>query len=200
MLVQRCGSCNYGGPALFQVYNASALWQHGDWWFMAAENVDANDVTAPTGWAAMRAAWGGTNFTNATSARAALISGEISLFDTWSPLLLIAADASAYANVDEFVQQVVGSKLDVDAAHTHVEFSWHGRKLGFTPGPGTWHGHWTLPTLEGRSVDVDPDFVYSSPHLNAALDSEVVTTRYGNYSLIYNFTDDTITRGGTWDE
>ena len=35
MLVQRCGSCNYGGAALFQVYNASSAWQHGDWWFMA---------------------------------------------------------------------------------------------------------------------------------------------------------------------
>ena len=25
MLVQRCGSCNYGGPSLFQVYNASSI-------------------------------------------------------------------------------------------------------------------------------------------------------------------------------
>ena len=38
MLVQRCGSCNYGGPALFQIYNASALWEQGTsgWWFMTA--------------------------------------------------------------------------------------------------------------------------------------------------------------------
>ena len=94
MFVQRCGSCNYGGPALFQVYNASALWQSGDWWFMTADDVDTHGVATPTGWAAMRPAWGGTNFSNATAMMATLISGEIEVGDTWSPLVIVAADAS----------------------------------------------------------------------------------------------------------
>ena len=63
-----------------------------------------------------------------------------------------------------------------------------------TIGPSTWKGEWTLPTLNGKAVDIDPDFVYKSPHLNAALNSDVVTATFGNYSLAYNFGDDTISR------
>ena len=61
-------------------------------------------------------------------------------------------------------------------------------------GPSTWKGQWTLPTLNGKPIDIDPPFVYQSPHLNAKLNSNVVTATYANYSLAYNFTDDTITR------
>ena len=100
-----------------------------------------------------------------------------------------------YSHVTDFEQKILASALNVDAAHAHVEFSWHNTTFGFTPGPGTWHGQWSLPTLDGHAVDVDPPFVYSSPHLNAALNSDVVTTSYGNYTLVYNFSDDTITRG-----
>ena len=117
------------------MYQASSLWQHGDWWFMAAETVDTHGVATPMGWAAMRAAWGGTNFSNATAPTASLVSGEIVLADTWAPLLLIAADAHSYAGgVDAFVQRVMGITLDVDPAHAHVEFSWKGHTFGFTPG------------------------------------------------------------------
>ena len=95
MMVQRCGSCNYGGDSLFNILNASRLWKEGDWWFMAAHKEDGQAI----GWAAMRPAWGGTNFTNETSPTAPLLSGFINLLDTWSPQVIVAADAAIYGNV-----------------------------------------------------------------------------------------------------
>jgi hypothetical protein len=199
MLVQRCGSCNYGGPSLFQVYNASAVWQQGGWWFMTAGGDDGAGAGAATGWAAMRPAWGGTNFTNATApgaAAGALLSGTINLLDTWAPLLLVAASARTYGgSLDNFTRQVLAAPLAVGANRSHVSFAWHGRAFGFTPGPSTWKGRWTLPTLDGTPVDVDPPFTYNSPHMRAALDSQVVTASYDeDYTLVYNFSDDSITR------
>ena len=90
---------------------------------------------------------------------------------------------------------IASATISTDATHSHVGLEWKGRVFGFTPGPGTWKGEWTLPTLDGKPVDLDPPFVYSSPHLNAAVGSEVVTASYGtNYTLKYDFGDDTITR------
>jgi hypothetical protein len=149
---------------------------------------------APKGWAAMRPAWGETNFTNATSPTAVLISGTVNLLATWSPLVLVAADAGTYGTLDNFTEHILSASLTISANKSHVDFSWHGRNFGFTPGPSTWKGRWTLPTLNNQSVDIDPPFVYRSPHLNAALGSAVVTASYGNYTLVYNFTEDTITR------
>ena len=190
MLVQRCGSCNYGGSSLYQIFNASRVWQEGEWWFAQAND----DHGAAIGWAAMRAAWGGTNFTNTTSAGHALLSGTVNLHDTWSPLVLVAAMASTYGSLQNFSDQIALSKLSVAGDKSHVEYAWQGRRFGFTPGPETWKGTWQLPTIDDKLVDIDPPFVYRSPHLNAELDSEVVTASYGSYVLVYNFTDNTVRR------
>ena len=104
-----------------------------------------------------------------------------------------AADAATYGSAENFTQQILAAPLSVDSTRSHVELSWRGRTFGFTPGPSTWKGQWTLPTLNGEPVDIDPPFVYRSPHLNAALDSRVVTASYATYTQVYNFSDDTIT-------
>merc|ERR1712070_752183 len=182
------------GPSLFNVYNASAVWQpsqNGDWWVMAAHDTVSGK---PTGWAAMRAAWGGTNFTNfTTSSNTGLVTANINPLDTWSPLVIVAADAESYGTLDNFTKQILAAPLTV-SANKEVVFIWHGHRYEFTPGPSTWKGNWTQPRIDGKPVEIDPPFLYSSPHLNAALDSEVVTASYGTYKLVYNFTDDTITR------
>ena len=71
---------------------------------------------------------------------------------------------------------------------------WRSHQFDFTPGPGTWKGTWVLPTVDGKPIDIDPPFVYSSPHMNAELNSDVVTASYGEYKLKYDFGIDTITR------
>jgi len=189
MIAQRCGSCNYGGSSLFHIFNASSLWQDGDCWFVTA----ADDATGDTiGWAAMRPAWGGTNFTNATSPLASLSSGFINLLDTWSPFVIVAADAVSYGTLENFTQQVADSTLTVDSGRTRIHFSWNKRTFEFTPGPSTWKGNWTLPSLDGQPVDIDPPFMYRSPHLNAELNSDVVEATYDTYKLIYNFSDNSV--------
>eukprot|EP00040_Diaphanoeca_grandis_P009732 m.49900 g.49900 ORF g.49900 m.49900 type:complete len:705 (-) comp21159_c1_seq1:362-2476(-) len=200
MLVQRCGSCNYGGPSLFQVYNATTVWQSGEWWFMEAGNTSDcrtpgdEGTSAALGWAAMRPAWGGANFTNTTGKGATLTAGNVNPVDTWAPLMLVVGTQMAYGTIDNFTQYITSAKLDVNANQTHVDFVWREKTFGFTPGPSTWKGLWALPTIDAHPIDIDPPYMYASPHLNAALDSDVVIANYNNYTLSYNFTDDTIIR------
>ena len=192
MMVQRCGSCNYGGPSLFQIYNASSVWQgQGDWWYMSASGAAGKAM----GWAAVRAAYGGATFENSSSSGAVRVSGNIGLNDVWSPLLLIVGAASEYGTVQNFTSQVEAAPLTA-VERSHVSFGWRGRSYGFTPGPSTWKGNWSLPTIDGEAIDIDPPFMYSSPHLNAGLESDVVVATYGTYELKYDFGDDTITRTG----
>jgi hypothetical protein len=195
MMVQRCGSCNYGGPSLFQVFNATEVWQQGDWWFMSAGSGVAGKAM---GWAAMRAAYGGATFENASSSsrRGSRISGNIGLNDVWAPLLLIAGAASDYGTVQNFTEQVEAAPFSA-VERSRVSFGpWRGRTYGFTPGPSTMKGNWSLPTIDGKPIDIDPPFVYNSPHLNARLNSDVVVASYGKYELKYDFSDDSITRTG----
>ena len=85
------------------------------------------------------------------------------------------------------------SYCTVSADRSSVSFGWRGHKFEFIPGPSTWQGNWSLPTIDGKPIDIDPPFVYSSPHMSAKLDSDVVTASYGDYQLRYDFGDDTIT-------
>jgi hypothetical protein len=177
----------------FQVYNATAVWADGGWWFMEAGPAGGK----PRGWAAMRPAWDDADFANTTAPTARLMSGTITPRDTWAPLLLIAGAADDYDTRANFSSAVLAAPLRVEngTAFRGLTFGWRGRSFGFTAGPSIWKGQWTLPTIDGAAVDIDPDFAYSSPHLNAAVGGEVVTASYKSYSLVYNFSDDTISRG-----
>jgi len=194
MFVQRCGSCNYGGSSMFQIYNASSLWREGEWWFVTALDDAADNAI---GWAAMRPAWGGTSFTNASSQQSSLLSGYIDLLDTWSPLVIVAAEARRYGTMRNFTRLIASSSMSVNSNRTEVEFVWRKHHFQFTPGPSTWKGLWTLPAVDGQAIDIDPPFVYRSPHLNAELNSDVVRATYDTYNIVYNFSDNSITETST---
>ena len=49
---------------------------------------------------------------------------------------IIIINTNRYSHVTDFEQKILASALNVDAAHAHVEFSWHNTTFGFTPGPG----------------------------------------------------------------
>ncbi len=146
------------------------------------------------GWAAMRPAYGGATFENASSSSSSRVSGTIGLNDVWSPLLLVAGAASQYGTAQNFTSQIESAPLT--ATSEHVSFDWRNHSYGFSPGPSTWKGQWTLPTIDGKTIDIDPPFMYSSPHMNAGLNSDHVVVSYGSYELKYDFSDDTITRTG----
>ena len=81
-----------------------------------------------------RPAWGGTNYTNATPPTKPLVSMNINLLDTWAPLIIVAADPNVYGTLENFTQHVLAAPVTVNAKRTHVDFVWHGRRFGFTPG------------------------------------------------------------------
>lgn len=154
-------------------------------------------TTGLGGDAAGEPAWDDADFANTTAPTARLMSGTITPRDTWAPLLLIAGAAEDYDTRANFSSAVLAAPLRVEngTAFRGLTFGWRGRSFGFTVGPSIWKGQWTLPTIDGVAVDIDPDFAYRSPHLNAAVGGEVVTASYKSYSLVYNFSDDTISRG-----
>jgi hypothetical protein len=65
-------------------------------------------------------------------------------------------DYGTAANFSKSIQTIT---VHVDAAG-QVLTQWRGRTLEFTPGPSTWKGEWTLPTVDGVAVDIDPPFLY----------------------------------------
>merc|ERR1739848_277565 len=104
----------------------------------------------------------------------------------WSPLLLIAGSPTEHGTLEAFAAQVEKAPLTVSADRSSVSFGWRGHTFEFIPGPSTWQGNWSLPTIDGKPIDIDPPFVYSSPHMSAKLDSDVVTAGYGDYQLRYD--------------
>ena len=64
MIMQTCGSCNYGGPSLVHMYNTTLaqLTQRCGY-----AMVTVTDTAGRDAYAAVRSAWGGDNLTSACS-------------------------------------------------------------------------------------------------------------------------------------
>ena len=74
------------GATVAQLYNASAVSNEGDWWFMSAGDSGGG---GQVGWAAVRVAWGA--MTNLTATTAPLLTVDLSPADTWAPLVRVAS-------------------------------------------------------------------------------------------------------------
>ena len=120
--------------------------------------------------------------------------------DFYGPLIIVAGEKANFGGPDEFANAVLEAPLTVTnqtgAVPSWVLFEWRGHKYEFFPKNGTKgnQNNYTLPQIDGRAIDVSPNFDYSGPHLNAALGSHLVEVKYGNYVLEYDFSDDSVRR------
>lgn len=52
----------------------------------------------------------------------------------------------------------------------------------------------TLPKINGKTLDLDLEYNYRSPYLESKVGSDIVTVRYGNRRWDYDFGKNTITQ------
>jgi hypothetical protein len=188
MIMQRCGSCNYGGDSLVHMYNTSMEMIKSRCSFAM---ISTNDINGNEAFAAVRSAYGGDNITSTCSGdscRGAVT--ELKPHDTWAPLILLTGRATEYGSFANFSDAVCSVKLDVATAHQggHVALNWKGHMYKFSTNNRT--GHYVLPTKDGVSVTISPTWQYKGPHLNSDLLSDTVTLSYTDkYVLQYRFID-----------
>ena len=203
MIVQTCGSCNYGGRSLVHMYNTtlSQLQQRCGW-----AMIDINDTAGCNAFAAVRSAWGGDNITSMCSGDSCTNNPtQLMPADPWAPLILLTGQETEYGSFANFSASVCATKLVVNQGHHdrgheagHVGLMWKGHDYVFNTNNRT--GKYVLPTKDSKSVDISPPFQYKGPHLNADLLSDTVTLSYTqDYVLVYRFVDgaDTIVRKGS---
>ena len=196
MIMQTCGSCNYGGPSLVHMYNTTLaqLTQRCGY-----AMVTVTDTAGRDAYAAVRSAWGGDNLTSACSGDSCRNNPtQLKPADPWAPLIVLTGQAVEYGSFANFSSAVCAAKLDTNSAHQggHVALTWKGHGFRFTTNNQT--GKYVLPAKDGKPVDISPPWQYKGPHLNAALLSDVVTLSYKDYVLEYQFVDgrDAIVRKG----
>ena len=133
--------------------------------------------------------------------------------DTRAPLILVAGRASDFASADNFTAQLSHTPIRLACAsgaaqpncnpHGSASFDW-GQPVTFFPSNGDGlpgdklckppHCNIRLPEIDGAAVGIAPSKTYDGPHLSSVLGSNRVTAKYtGDYSIVYDFDDDSIT-------
>ena len=189
MIAQKCASCNYGGEPSVDLFQTSGYWQQGDWTFVAANGTLEGDA-----YAAVRPAWGGASLTEVKNPRNPPIFSLVP-HDPWAPLIIIAGRATDFASGEAFAKEVLAAPLSVHQdswQRKTVALEWRGKRLEFYP--NTVLGQFRLPTINAVPVNDQPDKVYDGPHLEATMGSSLVTARYKDYVIEYDFATDEIRR------
>lgn len=198
LIAQKCGSCNYGGNTVIEIYNftnTTAQITHVCNWTIAS----TIDLQGNAAWAAVRAAWGSAQLDVLPRSHAALLTPH----DTWAPIIILTGREVEYTTRANFTSAVCDSHVTRGHGAMHwgtndLALSWKGSSYCFHASNAT--GRYQLPSLAGchdtKPVNVTPPWQYKGPHLNAQLQSDTITLGYGNYILDYTFADgkDVITR------
>jgi len=115
--------------------------------------------------------------------------------DIYSPIIIQTGRAQDYGSFEKFRAAILKAPLKYD--DSKVEY--HGpnsAKLEFfpmTPERLKEGKAYILPTINGATVDLNPEYAYSSPYLQNKAGSDIVTLTYNNRQWDYDFNKNTIT-------
>ena len=115
MILQTCGSCNYGGRSLVHMYNTTLaqLTQRCGFTMRSVKDIGGRDA-----YAAVRSAWGGDHITSSCSGDSCRNHPtQLMPADPWAPLVLLTGMEAEYGTFANFSATVCATKLDVDPAH-----------------------------------------------------------------------------------
>lgn len=187
----KCMHCNCGAgnppcppPNSPAVSGNGKVWTAGGWTF-----VEVVDITNRTAWAAVRSAWGGDVLAPVGKSPTGM---SLTPKDTWAPVIILTGRETDYHNADGFATAVAAVGLTVTEqprsgpTAKDVALRWRGKRFVFH---AQQKGRFRLPEVDGVAVDNSPPFQYAGPHLQARLNSSVVTATYPGYTLEYRFID-----------
>lgn len=115
--------------------------------------------------------------------------------DIYSPIIIQTGRRADYGSFEKFQKAILAAPVKND--DNKVEY--HGPNAArveffpMTPEALKKGNKYTLPKVDGKTVDLDPEYAYSSPYMQNKAGSAIVTLRYGDRAWEYDFGKNTIT-------
>jgi len=121
---------------------------------------------------------------------------QMYLNDIYSPIIIQAGRRADYGSFEEFQKAILAARLKY--VDYKVEYrgpnSSKGEFFAMTPKMRKEEGkEYVLPTIDGETVDLNPEYAYSSPYMQNKAGSDIVTVRYGSRRWNYDFYKNTVT-------
>lgn len=139
-------------------------------------------------YAAVRAVTGGHFWTDS-------IMRQMYLNDKYSPIIIQTGRRAVYGSFEKFHQAILAAPLKVDGRD--VDYTGpHSDRIqffGMTPEARKAGKEYALPKVDGRTIDLNPEYAYSSPFMQRKTGSDVVTLSYGDRTWEYDFDENTVT-------
>ena len=117
--------------------------------------------------------------------------------DRYSPIIIQTGRRADYGSFEAFQQAILAAplrykdhRLEYQGPNSPmIEF------FAMTPDMRKDDGRdYKLPTIDGKTIDLDPDYAYSSPYMQNKAGSDVVTVKYGRSEWQYDFGKNEIRR------
>lgn len=102
-----------------------------------------------------------------------------------SPIILHVSERADYASFAEFKKAVKGTALSVDGGAVHFRAPGASNDTTIT----FFYDSGELPRLNGRPVELTPDYVFDSPFMHARWGEGIVTIRFGASQIVRDFRD-----------
>jgi hypothetical protein len=116
--------------------------------------------------------------------------------DIYSPIIIQTGRRVDYESFENFQQAILDAPLKFK--DNRVEYRGpNSSKIEFfamTPTMRKEEGkEYILPKINGKTIDLNPEYAYSSPYMQNKAVSAIVTVRYGNRQWEYDFDKNEIT-------
>ena len=104
-----------------------------------------------------------------------------------SRVLIHAGDIITHKSFEQFRSAVRASRLTVNTKQVEYEFGSAPTRIAATLFDGDDLAGFTLPTVNGKSIDLRPSNTWQSPHLNGAFGSDKVSVTVGPVKHVLDF-------------
>ena len=109
--------------------------------------------------------------------------------DDYSPIIFQVGRQADYGSFATFQEAVLKAPLELKDG----KLTYHGlnsSKLEFSL--ATREGEQILPTIDGRTIDLDLEYSYKSPYMESRAGSDIVTVSFGSRKWEYDFEKNTV--------
>ena len=117
------------------------------------------------------------------------------LNDVYSPIIIQTGRAADYGTFEEFQAAILAAPL----TYKDYRLVYHGPKsaeiefIAMTPERLKAGTAYTLPKVNGKTIDLNPKYAYYSPYMQRKEGSDIVTLSYGDRGWVYDFENNTVT-------
>jgi hypothetical protein len=143
-------------------------------------------VETPTAYCAIKIVCGESVLRKATKAdfregKGQLKSTYLELKDKHSPIIFEVCAKEGYSSFEAFQKEIIANELEMEKSSLSYSSRRYENKLTL------YHDYSKLPEINGETINLNPDYVYKSPYMNADFDSRIVEIQHGDKKLTLDF-------------